>query len=240
MTKLIYLEDFSLLNCEAKVTDTFDEDDKHIVILDQTVFYPQGGGQPYDQGAIESSNAKFKVSEVRFVDGIVRHIGNFESGSFKKYELVKCLVDGQRRSLNSRLHSAGHVVDMAVWQFKPDWIPAKGFHFPDGPYVEYAGSLDGVDIEKLKSDVENLCNRFIDEGRETKLEFMDKEKMKEICHFVPDYIPEGKPGRVVLFGDSGVPCGGTHVSNISEIKNMTIRKIKNDGGNIRVGYDISR
>ncbi|MEK7173608.1 MAG: hypothetical protein AAB710_00840 [Patescibacteria group bacterium] len=129
---------------------------------------------------------------------------------------------------------------MAVTALKLNWVPGKGYHFPEGPYVEYAGSLDGLDKEKLKTDIENLCNKFVEENRETKLIFMDKEKMKEVCHFVPDYIPEGKPARVVMYGDFGVPCGGTHVGHLGNIRKMTLRKIKAEGKNIRVGYDVER
>jgi Ser-tRNA(Ala) deacylase AlaX len=239
-TKLIYLEDFNLLASDAKVLEIVQENSKEIVILDQTIFYPQGGGQPYDKGYIEGPSGKFLVEEVRFADGIVKHIGKFEFGSFQIGESVKCAVDEPRRALHSRIHSAGHVVDMAVTALNLNWIPGKGYHFPEGPYVEYAGILDGLDKEKLKTDIENLCNKFVNENWETQFLFMDKEKMKEVCHFVPDYIPEGKPARVVMYGDFGVPCGGTHVSNLSEIKHMTIRKIKSESGNIRVAYDVIR
>jgi len=239
-TKLLYLEDFTLLTCEAKVISLAKENSRDVLLLNQTIFYPQGGGQPYDQGVIEGPSGKFLVEEVRFADGVVKHIGKFESGSFQIGEIVKCLVDEARRALHSRIHSAGHVVDMAVTALKLDWVPGKGYHFPEGPYVEYAGSLDGLDKEKLKTDIENLCNKFVEENRETKLLFMDKEKMKEVCHFVPDYIPEGKPARVVMYGDFGVPCGGTHVSRLSEIRSMKIRKIKTESDNIRVAYDVVR
>ena len=239
-TKLLYLENFTLLNSEAKVVDVLEENGKTVVLLDQTVFYPQGGGQPYDKGIIEGSSGKFIVEEVRFVDGLVKHIGHFDKGTLKKEDSVKCLVEKERRELNSRLHSAGHVVDMAVNSLGLEWIPVSGFHFPEGTYVEYVGNLDGQDKEKLKSDIEGLCNKFVQEGQETKVLFMEKNKMAEVCHFVPDYIPEGKPSRVVMFGDFGVPCGGTHVSNLTEIKSMTIRKIKAKGENVRVAYDVLR
>ncbi len=239
-TKLIYLEDFNLLVSDAKVIETTQENGKEIVILDKTIFYPQGGGQPYDKGIIDGSSGKFSVEEVRFVDGIVKHIGKFESGGFKIGEIVKCTVDQIRRALHSRIHSAGHVVDMAVTALKLNWIPGKGYHFPEGPYVEYAGNFDGLDKEKLKTDIENLCKKFIEENRTTKLIFMPKEKMHEVCHNVPEYLPEGKPARVVMYGNFGVPCGGTHVNNLSEIKQMTIRKIKAEGSNVRVGYDVVR
>lgn len=237
-TKLIYLENFNLLEAPAKVINVIQDNDKFIIILDQTIFYPQGGGQPYDKGIIKNENGKFIVEEVRFVDGLVRHIGKFEHGTFNIGDNVTCIVDKERRELNTRLHSAGHVVDMAVTALKLNWIPGKGYHFPEGPYVEYKGSLEGIDKDKLKIDIENLSNKFIEENRSTRLIFMDKEKMKDVCHYVPEYLPAGKPARVVMYGDFGVPCGGTHVNNLGSIKRILIRKIKQDGPNIRVSYDI--
>ncbi len=82
-TKLKYLEDFSLLKSEARVVEVQKENDRDIVILDETIFYPQGGGQSYDQGTIESASGKFLVEEVRFVEGVVRHIGKLKKEYFK-------------------------------------------------------------------------------------------------------------------------------------------------------------
>lgn len=239
-TKLIYLEDFTLLQDTATVYNSITENDNQVIILDKTIFYPQGGGQPFDQGIIENESAKFIVNDVRFVDGLVKHIGKFAHGSFNIGDKVNCLVDRERRALHSRLHSAGHVVDMAVTSLKLNWIPGKGYHFPNGPYVEYAGSLEKIDKEKLKQDIENLCNQAIKQAQSTKLIFMTKEDMHKVCHHVPDYLPVGKPSRVVMYGDYGVPCGGTHVSNLQDIKQMIIRKIKQEGPNIRIGYDVIR
>ena len=237
-TTLSYLEDFTVLESDAKVVETINEDGKDIVILDSTIFYPQGGGQPYDQGTIESEQGKFKVEEVRFFDGVVKHIGNFTAGGLQSGETVHCVVNKERRELNSRIHSAGHVVDMAVHALDLSWIPGKGYHLPEGPYVEYEGNLEGRDKGKLKADIEQLCNQFIQEDKQTKLVFMSKEKMHEVCHFVPEYIPEGKPARVVMYGNFGVPCGGTHVSRLGEIRQMTIRKIKASGSIVRISYTV--
>lgn len=240
LTKLLYMENMQLLQAEAKVLEISTENDKDIVILDQTIFYPQGGGQPYDTGEIISENAIFTVEQVRFFDGIVKHIGIFEKGKFVVNEKVKCNVNKERRILHARLHSGGHVVDMAINELGLSWRPGKGYHFPDGPYVEYAGSLEGNDKEELKQRIETIANRFIQQNIQTTIRFMDKEKMKSVCKFVPDNLPENKPARVVLYGDFGIPCGGTHVSNLSEIKNITIRKIKQSGESIKVSYDVSR
>ena len=236
-THLLYLEDFSLLTAQATIVDVIAEGDKHVIILDQTVFYPQSGGQPYDKGFIISDNATFVVQEVRFVEGIVKHIGIFESGMLQKGEAVTCMVEKERRHLHCPLHSGGHVVDMAINALNLGWTPGKGYHFPEGPYVEYQGVLP-EDKESLRLDLEKQCNDFIAQEIATTLQFMSKEEMQKICRFVSDALPSNKPLRVVMYGDFAVPCGGTHVTNLADIKGMTIRKISTKGDAIRVSYAV--
>jgi Ser-tRNA(Ala) deacylase AlaX len=236
-THLLYLEDFSLLTAQATVIDVIAQDDKQVIILDQTVFYPQGGGQPYDKGVITSDNATFIVQEVRFVDGIVKHIGVFASGMLQIGETVNCTVEKDRRHLHCRLHSGGHVVDMAVNALKLEWTPGKGYHFPEGPYVEYSGVLP-EDKENLRLQIEKQCNELIAQQITTTLQFMNKEEMQKICRFVSDALPSNKPLRVVMYGNFAVPCGGTHVANLADIKGITIRKISTKGDAIRVSYAV--
>jgi Ser-tRNA(Ala) deacylase AlaX len=111
----------------------------------------------------------------------------------------------------------------------------------NGPYVEYIGSLEDLDKDKIRSDIEIKCNQLIKDGRETMVIFVNRDELKSLCHFIPDYIAFDKPVRLIMFGkEFAVPCGGTHVQNISELKSMSIRKIKMEKGNIRVGYDIAK
>ena len=240
-TKLKYLEDFNLLETESKVVEVSKDGDRDVVILEETIFYPQGGGQPYDQGVIGSSSIKFLVEEVRFVDGQVKHIGKFEHRSFQIGDLVKCIVDRDRRKLNARIHSAGHLVDKAIFELKLNWIPGKGYHFPNGPYDEYTGKLEGLDREKIKSDIEVFCNKYVEKSGKTEVIFMTREKMKEVCHYAPDF-PEakGELARVVVHDGYYMPCGGTPVSNLAEVGRVTIRKIKQESDKVRVGYDVNR
>lgn len=238
-TKLLYLEEFTRLEVPAKVVEVLRENDRDVVLLDQTVFYPQGGGQPYDTGAIESFGGKFFVEEVRFAEGAVRHIGKFEYGSFAAGGAVKCFVDVERRMLHARIHSAGHLVDKAVAELDLPWQPGKGYHFPQGPYDEYEGSLDGLDKEKLKNDLEALCNKYISEGGKTEIVFMTQGEMQKACRYTPDFpIEKGERVRVVVHAGFFMPCGGTPVADMREIGRITIRKIKQEKDKIRVGYDI--
>ena len=239
-TKLIYMEEMSKLEHSTQVVEVFpgenEGDDRTVVILAETVFYPQGGGQPWDTGTIEGADTKFNVEEVRFVDGVVHHIG---TGDVKPGDEVTCHVEPKRRLLNTRCHSGGHMIDLALYEMGVTWPPAKGYHFPNGPYDEFIGTLP-EDREKFKADLETKCNEIIERGAETEVRFMEKEQMKDICLHVPDYLPEGKPGRLVMYGDWGMPCGGTHVANLKDIGKMTIRKVKQEKDRVRIAYDVSR
>jgi Ser-tRNA(Ala) deacylase AlaX len=240
-TTLLYLEDIVSLSGVARVNNIFSEDGRVVIILDQTLFYPQGGGQPCDQGVIESSAGKFLVDEVRFVDGMARHVGTFIDGNFTVGSIVEYHIDTKRRILHQRLHSAGHIIDKAILELGLPWKPGKGYHFPQGPYVEYAGSLDGLDKEKIKSDIESRCNAYINSGSETAIKFMSREEMLRVCHYTPDFpVEKGERARIVFHDGYAMPCGGTPVVNLRDIGKFTVRKIKQEGMNIRVGYDVER
>jgi len=238
MTKLTYLEQMGLVKSQAKIVDVLEEDGKHVIILDHTIFYPQGGGQPYDTGKINSEKGVFIVEQVRYFEGIVKHIGHFESGSFDINEMVELEVDQERRQLHAKLHSGGHLVDMAVYEIKPEWIPSKGYHFPQGPYVEYKGSVSEDEKENLKPMLEKIMDERIQESIPVTIKFVEKHELGNFCRHVPENIPEGKPVRIVLFGDFGVPCGGTHVDNLSMLKKVIIRKIKQEKDMVRVSYEL--
>ncbi len=235
------MEHMQQLAAEAQVSRVEQQGDRTVVYLDQTVFYPQGGGQPYDQGVIENGSAKFTVGEVRFVDGEVLHIGQFEHGSFASGDTVTCQVDAERRALNTRLHSAGHIVDMAVNELGYDWVPGKGYHFPDSPYIEYHGSLGNETPEQIVPKLEARIADILARGiTTTDIKFMPKEDMAQYCRHVPDYLPAGKPGRIVLYGDFGVPCGGTHVAALADVGGIAIRKLKaHEAGTVRVAYELA-
>lgn len=237
-TKLVYLEDMHTLTGDAGVVEVGEMEGRQYIVLDQTILYAQGGGQPADHGVIKNDASVFMVTDVRFKDGIVYHYGEREGAPLSVGDKVVVEVDGERRQLHKRLHSAAHVLDMVVAEMNLPWVPGKGYHFPDGPYVEYAGSLDGFNIEELKEKMEKRIHEIIASDLPTRTVFVSKDEMAQLCRFVPEHLPEGKPTRVVLYGQFGVPCGGTHVAHLSEIGSEAIRKVKVEKGNVRVSYTI--
>lgn len=238
MTKLIYLEDFNITDCMATVVNFDEHEGKQVVVLDQTCFYPKGGGQDFDQGAITSDSADFTVEAVFFIDGEVKHIGEFLNGKLELGDSVECKVDEGRRAINTRIHSAGHTLDMAVRQLGWDWKPGKGAHYPHMSFVEYSGQYNPEERDELIKRLQVKIDELLSAGSNNTIEFMTPEEMKLAGAVVPDNLPKGKPSRAVLYDRFIVPCGGTHVKNIKDIGSIKVTKIKMKDGNIRVSYSV--
>jgi len=147
------------------------KDSNFLVLLDKTIFHPQGGGQPGDTGVLEaqisgSDKIKFNVKEIvynRDTDQIW-HKGGFDNNTgpqFSTNSVVSTFVDEEKRRLNARLHSAGHLLDVAVSKLKLPWIPGKGYHFADGPYVEYVGAVPS-DAKNLTEELTRISQTLID------------------------------------------------------------------------------
>jgi Ser-tRNA(Ala) deacylase AlaX len=232
------MEDFNVTQATAKVVEVAEFEGKTVVVLDQTCFYPKGGGQDFDLGTISSGETSFTVESVFFVDGEVKHIGAFTGASLNVGDEVSCQVDQERRLLNTKLHSAGHVVDMAVRSLGWDWIPGKGAHYPHMSFVEYSGVLDPEAKEQQKQELQATVSQLIAKGSNNTIAFMSPEEMAEHGTVLPEHLPKGKPTRAVLYDDFAVPCGGTHVKNINDIGEIIVTKIKNKDGNIRVSYSL--
>lgn len=192
------------------------------IILEETVFYPQGGGQPYDQGLVWNANSSFIVEAVyKTPEGIV-HQGHFKKGCFEIGEYVQLQIDAERRELNSRLHSAGHLIDYVIQERALGWKPVKGYHYPDGAYVEYEGELSS-EVEGLRKLLEEGVGEKIALNLQTRTEFL------------------GEGLRKVWFGEEyGVPCGGTHVAQLQDIGSVEIRKIRCKKGRIQVAYLVAK
>ncbi len=241
-TQFAFLDDGQTLEGKALMLGVVDwPAGGKAMVLGRTWFYPQGGGQPADWGRIESAHGCFGVKDVRKESGVVYHIGDFSRDSFTTGEQVQILVDGERRALHSKLHSAGHLLDVALENVGHLMEPTKGYHFPNGPYVEYAGDIAAEKREEVRAAAEAEANRLIQAGGEVKIKNVPLAQVKDLSHFVPDYLSPDQPVRVVtVSGSWGCPCGGTHVQNISELGKMVVTKMKSKDGKLRVSYDVVR
>ncbi len=239
MTVLSYLEDFDVVDGTAKIVRSEQLDDERTdIVLDRTCFYPRGGGQDWDTGIIKGADANLTVEEVRLDEnGDVHHIGHASRAFTNDMQEVSCVVDKERRDINTRLHSAGHVVDMAVDHLGLPWTPGKGAHYPHMSFVEYASDYSPEAAAEQLEQIQAVANELIAGGTNNEIRFMAVDEMHTVCRHVPNNIPTNKPARVVIYaGYFGVPCGGTHVVTLDSIGALTIPKIKAKKGVIKVTY----
>lgn len=236
MTQLDYLKDTFLFETIAQFLEVRDHEKGTAVILSNTIFYPQGGGQPADKGQIKGASGVFQAEDVRLdADGVVWHFGSFIEGSFESDEKVNLEINQERRILHAKIHSAGHLLDCAVEKLQlTQIIPTKGFHFPEGPYVEYEGVLENG-AEHLPQ-IQATLNEIIDQNPGVIVQDLTFEEAQQ----QGISAPSGKSARIVNFeGYAACGCGGTHMPNAQEIGSIQLRKIKSKKGKTKISYEVS-
>jgi Ser-tRNA(Ala) deacylase AlaX len=200
------------LTCTATVTGVVDLGDRLAIRCDQSIFHARGGGAIADCGRLGGH----AVIDVRHAEeGEVDHY--VAGGIFSVGQVVEMEVDAARREESSRWHSAGHLIADCVTALDPHLKATRGHHWPGEGRVEFAG--DAVGLGAL---VEHLT-----------------EAMKRaIADDVPFRIV-GDPyrNRALQIGSNApIPCGGTHVASAGALNGLTIRKVQQKEGLLRIGY----
>lgn len=236
-----------------KLKDTEESDDNHIVTTSETIFHPQGGGQPTDIGQIRSTDSSivFDVSSVR-QDTLpasstqVLHLGNYaSSGQFSAGQPITQTIDAQKRHLYSRLHTAGHVLSLAAQHYLVsegvEVIDGKASHFPGMANVEFIGLIDG----KHKAGIQAKLDDYIAADMEIEIHEWNQETVDAKQKNGEVYMPEngmdleaiGGVLRVVeIKGAGAYPCGGTHVLSTKDCGKVTVYKISRQKGVSKVSY----
>lgn len=191
--------------------------DDVLLVLAQTPFYAESGGQVADTGVITADNGMFRVTGVRKINGRIVHEGVLESGVIEVGDKAMAVIDGERRTAIRRNHTSVHLLQAALRQVL-------------GTHVHQAGSL--VDEHKLRFDfthfsavsaeelekVEKIVNEKILEGISVVTVETDLETAKNdgaMALFGEKY---GNVVRECRVGDFSVElCGGTHIDNTSKI-----------------------
>lgn len=236
-----YLWDSYKFNTTARILEHQVSENGYSIKLSNTIFHPQGGGQPNDIGKITQGEIVFdiKSAEIDKTDDNVWHIGTYTSEqSFNINSEVAVSISEDARRFYARLHSAGHLLDIAVQRLGYPLVPGKGFHFPEGSYVEYAGNVPDKDqaLEKLNLE----CQSILFEPTEpVSVSVLSPEEASKTFQ-VPSYLAGHPTVRFVKLTpqDNGCPCGGTHVKHIQEIGKLIVTKIQKKGKNLRISYKL--
>lgn len=178
------------------------------VILQSTIFHPQGGGQPFDTGWLGDSRV---VRVIQEADRVVHYVEqSVEPGP------INARVDATRRALHTRLHSAGHLIGNAGESL--GWMPIKAHHWPGEGKITF---VRGETAQVLDAEaIQNQVNQWIaaDYPRHMALEHGSR---KVGFGELPSYA-----------------CGGTHVQTLSELGQVTILALSEKKGTLSVRYEI--
>lgn len=236
-TQQVYLEDSYLKEMDAQILEVQPEGDKRWrLLLDKTVFYPMGGGQPTDQGQLSSDSWLAKVYQVMMKDGEIWHYVECDQTPTVGQSLHGT-INWDRRYLNMRLHSAGHVVDFAMYLlgYSPKQLqPLKGDHGKKACIV-YGGTL-GKDI---KQELENKSNELVEKDLEFSCQFVPLVELEKDAIYLQPGLPTNKPLRkLTLVGVGSVADGGTQVKKTKEVGRVMISTINEQDGNTIVSYNL--
>lgn len=213
-----------------------------LVILDETLFYPQGGGQPADTGIMSINETHdddaiaFRVTHVSLdrSTGEVHHYGHMLR-EIQPGQKLSLRVDAERRLLNARMHTAGHLLFGVVKRIGLPLLERKGYHWPRGSFVEFEGVIDKpsipTTIEVLNEAIEAAISD--PDGKVTVRLAGDDGKEDGLD------VQQGKDARIVtISGFEGSPCGGTHVAKLAELGSVRVTKIACKKGLTKINYAV--
>jgi alanyl-tRNA synthetase len=197
------------LTAELEVLSCTPHAEQFAVVVQSTIFHPQGGGQPFDTGWLGDSQVLRVMQEAEHV---VHYVNQpVEPGP------ITARVDAQRRALHSRLHSAGHLIGNAGERL--GWMPIKAHHWPGEGKITF---IRGEAAQTMDADaLQQQVNQWIaaDYSRQMWLD----EGTREVGF-----------GELPAYA-----CGGTHVQALGEVGQVTILAVSEKKGALSVRYEIT-
>ena len=234
MTELLYLQDSYLREFDAIVMGHGAA--QNGVVLDRTAFYPGGGGQLPDTGALHSGDANYRVSKVKrgnahIIEGDLPPVGAELRGR----------LDWERRYKIMRTHTAMHILCGVIWRDYQASVTG-------GAMDILSGRMD-FEFERLApeviADIEEKINLEVEAARDVRIEILPRETAFQIpdlirtkINLLPESIQEVRTVEIV--GLDLQADGGTHVANTREVGPIKIAKYKSKGGiNKRLYVDLA-
>ena len=204
------------------------KDDKVILLLDKTPFYPEGGGQIGDSGILETKTGMVRIYDCKKgkKDKIL-HMGQLVKGYIQNNQEVIAKVNNGVRMDTARNHTSTHLLHKALKEVLGDHVEQAGSLVSDKRLRFDFQHFTGLTKEEIE-DVENKVNEVILEGLRVKTMYTTKEEAKKLGAIAIFGEKYGEEVRVVQVGDySAELCGGTHLTNSSQV---AIFKITSEGG----------
>jgi misacylated tRNA(Ala) deacylase len=220
MTDELFRNNSYLKEYEVTVTEVTSDG----LVFDKTIFYPEGGGQPGDEGFITSGENKSRILGTKYINQKLVHLVD-ETQDFKENDKVKLELDWSRRYSHMRVHTCLHLLCSII----P--YPVTGGSIGDG-----RGRLDfDLETKPNKEDVLNSLNKLISDDHTVSISSITDDELDQNPDLVRTMSVKPPRGsgtiRMIKIGENidFQPCGGTHVKKTSEINLVQSVKIENKG-----------
>ena len=194
------------------------------LVFDKTIFYPEGGGQPGDEGFLTIGDNKTRILGTKYINQKLVHLVE-ETQDFKKNDKVKLELDWSRRYSHMQVHTCLHLLCSII----P--YPVTGGSIGDG-----RGRLDfDLETKPNKEDVLNSLNKLISGDHTVSISSITDDELDQNPDLVRTMSVKPPRGsgtiRMIKIGENidFQPCGGTHVKKTSEINLVKSVKIENKG-----------
>jgi misacylated tRNA(Ala) deacylase len=217
----LFREDSYLKECEATVVAI----DADAIVLDRTVFYPLGGGQPGDTGTLSWEGGSAAILDTRYGDGgTIRHVLEEGSSMPSVGDTVLAVLDWERRYRHMRMHTAMHLLG-SILQFGVTGgnISAEKSRLDFDMEEPVDKEAVGAALLKLVAEDHAVSCRWITEE--------ELDAQPELVRTMSVQPPRGK-GSIRLLKIAGIdlqPCGGTHLRSTSEVGAVRIGKVEKKG-----------
>lgn len=224
LTKALYLEDSYLRECDATVVKVTDG---RYIVLDQTVFYPKGGGQPWDTGKIIRGDEVFNVIYVGKFGGEISH--EVDREGLRVGDRVHCVIDWDRRYKFMRSHTAAHVFASLICNETGALVTGNQI---EEDKVRFDFSLERLDRDLIMKYVEKANELFKRDIPVVWYELPREEALKipGIIKMAEAFPPEVPSLRIVeIVGVDKQADGGTHVRNLREVGQIRLLKLESKG-----------
>ncbi|CAD7771464.1 Alanine--tRNA ligase [Candidatus Methanoperedenaceae archaeon GB37] len=196
------------------------------IVLDRTLFYPEGGGQPADHGTLTIDNQTVKIVDVQEVNGVILHTPEREH-TIKEGEMVTGEIEIERRMAHTRHHTATHLVNEAAKKVLGEHVWQTG-----AQKSRERARLDITHYRRITPDelreIELIANQEVMADQPVETRWMDRRIAEQRYGFTlyQGGVPPGRRIRVVKVGDDVEACAGTHVEHTGEIGEIKILRVE--------------
>ncbi|PHG08913.1 alanyl-tRNA editing protein [Bacillus toyonensis] len=221
--KLYYIDAYTKDFTTKIIKQDYDKEDNLYVVLNETAFYPTGGGQPYDTGTLNGT----LVTNVEEVNGEIRH---FIAEQLETAE-VEGKINWERRFDHMQQHAAQHILSAAFWDHFN--IPTIGFHLGKET-VTIDLETENLPAETIEKAVQ-IANNIVFENHPIRIQWMNLEEAKTLPLRKEPTLTENI--RVVIienFDYNG--CGGTHPRHTGEVGLIQVLNWERSKGGIRLTF----